>query len=236
MLTPSPIKLPSAKLPFAAIVMGLCLLSAATVQAQERTSIFENLVAVEGAPVAMAFIDPKADFGSFKRVMILDPYVSFRANWQRDQNRASRSQRVSARDMERIRADVAALFRDVFTERLQANDGFEIVNEPDDDVLLLRPAIIDLDITAPDTRTPGRSTTFTASTGAATIYLEMFDSASGAIIGVAADRQSARSSSNNLTWSNRVTNTQEARRMLGNWADILRGFLDSHYMQNVKKD
>jgi len=220
----------SIKLPFVAIAMGLCLLSAATAQAQDRTSVFENLVPVEGAPVAMAYIDPQADFSVFTRVMILDPYVSFRSNWQRDQNR-NRSRRVSARDMERIRADVAALFRDVFTERLQANNGFEIVNEPDYDVLLLRPAIIDLDISAPDTMSPGRSTTFTSSAGAATIYLEMFDSVSGTVIGVAADRRAARNNLTSVTWSNRVTNTQEARRMFGNWADILRGFLDSHYMK-----
>jgi hypothetical protein len=78
--------------------------------------------------------------------------------------------------------------------------------------------------------TPGRSRTFTATTGAATIYLELFDSVNGTIIGRAADRQAARTSSN-VTWSNRVTNTQEARRMFGNWADILRGFLDSQYMK-----
>ena len=32
-----------------------------------------------------------------------------------------------------------------------------------------------------------------------------------------------------ITWNNRVTNTAEARRMLGRWADRLRSFLDSHY-------
>jgi hypothetical protein len=36
-------------------------------------------------------------------------------------------------------------------------------------MLLLRPAIIDLDITVPDSMSAGRSRTFTASTGAATL-------------------------------------------------------------------
>jgi len=142
------------------MTLGACLLAASTVEAEEVIGLFDNLVPVEGASVHMAYIDPNADFSAFKRVMILDPYVSFRANWQRDQNR-NRTQRVSARDMERIRVDVAALFRDVFTEVLQADNGFEVVNDPDFDVLLLRPAIIDLDVTAPDTRNAGRSTTFT---------------------------------------------------------------------------
>ena len=131
--------------------------------AQERT--FDNLVAVEGAAVNMAFIDPDADFSVFKRVAILEPLVAFRSNWQRDQNR-SRSRNVSARDMERIKDDVATQFERVFAERLEAA-GYEVVEVGGDDVLVLRPAIIDLDITAPDTRSAGRSRNFTASAGAA---------------------------------------------------------------------
>ena len=191
----------------------------------ERT--FDNLVAVEGAAVNMAFIDPDADFSVFKQVAILEPFVAFRSNWQRDQNR-SRSRNISSRDMDRIKADVATMFERVFTERLE-EAGYKISEVQGDEVLVLRPAIIDLDITAPDTRSPGRSRTFTASTGAATLYMQLFDSVSGDIIGRAADRQSVRSGGGTLTWSNSVTNSADARRMLGRWADQLIGFLDSHY-------
>jgi len=206
--------------------------TATTAPAQEGNEniSFDGLVPIEGSRVAMAYIDPKADFSVFTRIAILDPHVAFRSNWRRDQNR-SRSRNISASDMERIKSDVASLFKEVFTERLQADDGFEIVDVAGDDVLLLRPAILDLDISAPDTRTSGRSRTFTASTGAATIYLELFDSVSGAIIGRAADRQTARSPGGNVSWSNRVTNTADARRMFRGWADQLRGFLDEHYMR-----
>ena len=130
--------------------------------------------------------------------------------------------------MERIKADVATLFERVFTERLE-DAGYEVVDMANEDVLLLRPAIIDLDITAPDTRTAGRSRTFTASTGAATLYMELFDSHSGDIIGRAADRRSVRRGGGQLNWSNSVTNSADARRMLGRWADKLIEFLDSHY-------
>ena len=195
---------------------------------------FDNLKRIEDARVAVAYIDPKADFSVFQRVAILDPLVAFRSNWQRDQNR-NRSRRVSARDMERIKADVAALFKDVFTEALEANNGFEIVDETGHDVLILRPAIIDLDITAPDTMSAGRSRSFTASAGAATLYVELFDSVSGQIIGRAADRRTARQAGGMMTWSNRVTNTSEARRMIRRWANKLREFLDEHYMPGEAK-
>ena len=190
---------------------------------------FDNLVAVEGAAVNMAYIDPDADFSVFKRVAILEPFVAFRSNWQRDQNRGRSRRNISTRDMERIKQDVATQFERVFTERLEAG-GYEVVDVVgDDDVLLLRPAIIDLDITAPDTRTAGRSRTFTASTGAATLYMQLFDAYTGDIIGRAADRRAARSGGGNISWSNSVTNSADARRMFGRWADTLIAFLDKHY-------
>jgi hypothetical protein len=189
---------------------------------------FDGLEPIEGARVAMAYIDPDADFSVFRRVAILDPHVAFRSKWQRDHNR-SRSRNISNDDMERIKTDVASLFREVFCERLQANDGYEVVDVIGDDVLLLRPAIVDLDISAPDTRAAGRTRTYSASAGAATLYIELFDSVSGEILGRAADRRTARNSAAGLTWSNGVTNTAEARRMFGRWADQLRAFLDAHY-------
>ncbi len=208
----------------------LCISLSQALAAETDEISFDGLKPVEDASVAMAYIDPEADFSAFTRVMILEPYVAFRSNWQRDQNR-SRSRNIRARDMERIKTDVAALFKQVFAERLAADNGYEIVDEADYDVLLLRPAIIDLDISAPDIPTAGRSQTFTATAGAATLYIELFDSVNGNIIGRAADRQATRGRGGMVTWSNRVTNTAEARRMFGGWADQLRSFLDQHYMK-----
>lgn len=206
---------------------ALCFTFPLTAFAEEAEGIsFDGLKPVDDSVVYMAYIDPEADFSVFKRVMILDPFVSFTSNWQRDQNR-NRRRNVRASDMERIKTDTANLFRDVFTEQLEAA-GYEIVHQADYDVLLLRPAIIDLNISAPDVRTAGRSTTFTATAGAATLYIELFDSASGKIIGRAADRKAARNNAS-MSWSNRVTNRQEASRMFRGWANTLVAFLDKHY-------
>jgi hypothetical protein len=195
--------------------------------AEEQTEVsFDGLQPIEGAEVAMAYIDPTADFSVFKRVLILDPFVSFRSNWKRDQNR-SRRRNLRAGDAERIKADAAALFRDVFIEQLETA-GYEVVNEAGDDVLILRPAIIDLDVTAPESRGGGRSRTYTASNGAATLYMQLFDSVTGDIIGRAADRRVARRGGM-MTWSNRVTNTADARRMFRSWADQLITFLGEQY-------
>jgi hypothetical protein len=58
--------------------------------------------------------------------------------------------------MERIKEDVADLLNDAFIEQLEAA-GYEVVNDADDDVLVLRPAILDLDVVAPDVSAAGRS-------------------------------------------------------------------------------
>ena len=136
-----------------ACTAGLVMSTSALAEDESQVR-FDGLVPVEDARMAMAYVDPEADFSVFQRVSVLDPFVAFRSNWQRDQNR-SRSRSVRARDMDRIKTDVAYLFREVFIERLE-NAGFSVVNEAGDDVLVLRPAIIDLDVTAPDLRTAGR--------------------------------------------------------------------------------
>ena len=112
---------------------------------------------------------------------------------------------------------------------LEEDDGFEVVSEPDYDVLLIRAAIIDLDVTAPDTSSAGRSRTYTADSGSATLYIELYDSVSGQIIGRAIDRQAARNPGDMMRWTTRASNTADARRVFRGWAETLRGFLDSHY-------
>jgi hypothetical protein len=210
------------------------VLAGAGYAADEEGETFnlDGLVVVEESRMHAAYIDPEADFSAFRRVSILDPHVAFRSNWQRDQNR-SRSRNVRASDIERIKEDVAGLFKDVFVERLEAA-GYEVVNYADEDVLVVRPAIVDLDVTAPDTRSTGRQRTYAASAGAATLFVELFDSLSGDLIGRAADRRGARNSGGFAIQANRVTNRSTARREFAVWADRLVAFLDSHYVEADK--
>ena len=196
----------------------------------EDEKTWDGLVMLEDTDVHAAFIDPDADFSVFRRVALIEPQVAFRSNWQRDQNRTSRSRNVRASDVERIKQDVADLFMDVFTEQLVAA-GYDVVNYVDEDVLIIRPAVIDLDVTAPDTRSAGRSRTYTATSGAATLFIEMFDSVTGDLVGRAVDRRTAGRSRGFAMQSNRVTNRSDARREFRVWADRLIGFLDQHYIK-----
>jgi hypothetical protein len=213
------------------IIYALCLTIPLTAFSRQSANFsFDGLQAVESAQVARVFINPEADFSVYTRVMILDPIVAFRSNWQREQNRR-RGRNINARDMQRIKADAASFFKQILTQRLQFDNGYEVVDEVDYDVLLLRPAIIDLDITSPDVAASGRRSN-TASAGQATLYIELFDSVSGAIIGRAIDPQIAHSAGGSDSWTNRTLNRSEGRRIFTLWADQLRIFLDQHYTKD----
>ena len=217
----------------ATFLMAISLTAVPPVFAQGQESpqeTYDGLTLVPDSKVAAAYVDSDADFSVYDKIMILDCYVAFKKDWEKDQTRSSASRvRISSNDMEKIKADVAELFREVFTEKLGGDGGYNIVEAAGDDVLLVRPAIIDLDITAPDTMQAGRSRTYTSSAGAATIYIELYDSVTGEILARAADRKAARNVGGYMSYTNRVTNRAAARRMLGSWAELLRDMLDEFH-------
>ncbi len=218
---------------FAAIaaVVTFALVAAAPTSAlaadDDKVDPFAGLKKIEESKVGVAYIDPDADFSVFKRVAISDPYVAFRSNWRRDVNR-NRVRPITAGQADRMKADVAKLLKDVFTERLEKDEGFEVTKEAGYDVLLVKPALIDLDINPPETTTAGASASMSASTGQAVLYIELFDSVSGEILGRAADRQGAHQN-RHFGLSTEAFQEAQARAIFADWADTLRNFLDEHY-------
>ena len=208
--------------------------SIATVQAADDdwppkvTSDGLNLV--EGTKAAAVWVLDGADFSEYSRVMIIDVGVGFKKNWRRDYNRdeISLSRRVSQSDADKIKQRVADEFKTVFTNEL-TKAGYEVSNYNLDlaghDILVLRPAIMDLDVTAPDTGSAFTGRTFTASAGAMTLYLEFYDSVTSALLGRVVDRKADRGS----TWSmsNRVTNKADADRIFRKWAGLLIAKMDT---------
>jgi hypothetical protein len=171
----------------------------------------------------VVYVRPGADFSGYQRVAILDCPVAFSKDWERD--RRSGAGRVSQKEMDEIKAGLSAEFLKIFTDELQTKGGYTIVTEGAEDVLVLRPAIVDLEISAPDTMAPGRSFTLSDSAGGMTLYLEIFDSVTGQILARAIDRQED-GGMGRIQWQNAVTNKAEADRILRRWASTLRTRLD----------
>ena len=132
---------------------------------------------------------------------------------------------VRERDIERIKSTLADEVRQVFTEALESG-GHAVVTDAGDHVLLIRPAINDLDVAAPDTNSGGRSDSFTTSPGAMTLVLEFHDSVSNEILARAIDRRRTYNVGHLLRWTTRGTNREAARRILRIWANQLVSRID----------
>ena len=97
----------------------------------------------------------------YDKVALLDTFVAFRKNWKREHNQDEPfDMRVSDKDMKEIRDRVSKEFAKEFTKVLSTEGGHQVVKDAGDGVLILRPAIINLDVTAPDIMTAGMSQTF----------------------------------------------------------------------------
>jgi hypothetical protein len=212
------------------ICASLLLFIAATASAAASKDLpqtsHDGLELQKDTKIRVVYMKPGASLDQYKRIALLDCYVSFKKDWQRDHNRdvIGLDRRISDKDMEKIKNKVAKEFKKVFTAELETKGGYEIVDETGEDVLIIRPAIINLDVTAPDTMSAGMSRTYTADPGQMTLYLELYDSVTNSIIVRAMDPQAARGMGT-FQISSSVTNTAAADHIIRRWADILRGHL-----------
>jgi len=185
----------------------------------------EGLQLVEKDSRGEIYADPDIDWSVYDAIVLDQATVSFRKNWQRDQNRYPNNFKVKASDMERIKSELSELFNEVFTEELTKNDDFQMVFESGDNALRIRPQIVDLDVFAPDTRQPGIQRSYTEYAGRMTLKLELYDSVTGDLIATASDRQDAPRRGY-MQWTTSVSNRQNAIIMLQRWAKDLRKRLD----------
>jgi hypothetical protein len=184
----------------------------------------EGMELVKNSNLATVYANPGADLSVYNRVMLLDATVAFKKNWKRDQNRYGNSMKVKDRDIVKIQEEVAATFREVFTKEL-VDSGYAMADEPGEDVLLVKPAIVDLDVTAPDIQSSSLTRSFSESAGEMTLNLELFDSLTDDKIAKATDRK-RDNYRGYLEWRTSVSNRSDAKRMMRGWAKALTSTLD----------
>ncbi len=203
-------------------LVTIFILSGASVHAAEPppTVDQDGLHLVEGSEAMIAYLQPGADLGKFDKVMILDCFVEFREKWARDYNLdvVGLQGRVSDRDMERIKTKLSVEFHKVFAEELSA-DGYPIVDKPAPGVLLLRPAIVNLDVTAPDTMRASRGNTWVRSAAQMTLYMEMYDAETDELLARVIDPRADSDAIPQI--ANSVTNRAAARTIIRYWARLL---------------
>jgi hypothetical protein len=189
----------------------------------------EGMYLVENSEFATAYADPGADLSIYNRIILLDATVEFKKDWKRHQNR-SNPLKVKDRDMVKIQEDVAKTFREVFTKEL-VDAGYAMTLEPAEDVLLVKPAIVDLDVISPDIQDSTLTRSFSDSAGEMTLNLELFDSVTGDKITEATDRKRDMDRGY-LERRTSVRNQADARRMMTKWAKALTATLDQARTSN----
>jgi hypothetical protein len=169
---------------------ALCLTAAlpATAPAQPGGSTWDNLVQVKSKQMKYVYLLPGADFKQYTKVMLDPTEVAFEKNFMRNFNSGTRglSRRLTDKDLAKAKTQVAEAVKEIFT-KAYTEGGYTVVTEPGPDVLQLRTGIVNLYVNAPDLPTAGRSNSFAAEAGKATIILEARDSDSGALLGRAVD-------------------------------------------------
>ena len=170
------------------------------------------------------YANPEVDWSMYEAVLLETAPVSFRRNWQRDQNRTN-SFKVNANDMEKIRNSLSELFNRVLTEELTKNGGYTMSASSGEQVMTIRPEIVDLDVAAPDTMKAGAGKQYTESAGRMTARLEVYDSVTGELLATVSQRlEDPRKGY--MQWTTSVSNRADAERLLRQWAGDLRKRLD----------
>ena len=184
----------------------------------------DGLHLVHGTQMALVYAKPDVDLSQYDRIYLVKPWVSFRKNWLKVQNSIP-NQTVTTADLERIKNELAELFTEVFRQELQNDGGYVLVDGAAEDVLVVRPAIYDLDVFSPDTPGTAGKRSVIPSVGTMSLYMELIDSVTGDVLVKAYDNKYDRTRTQ-VQVQNRVRNEAAARDMLGDWAHTLRLALD----------
>ncbi|MBO9519818.1 MAG: DUF3313 family protein [Porphyrobacter sp.] len=200
------------------VIAPLLLAAAVPLVAQPVDGNWDGLLEVKAKKMDKVYLLPNADFKTYTKVMIDPTEVSFKKNWQRDQNRdrLDLANRVSDSDARRIIDEAQKGFDKYFAEAY-TKAGYQVVSAPGPDVLHISTAIINLDVAAPDTALSPGDRTFSRDAGEATLVLEVKDSVSGQVLGRAVDRQDTSDMGPYIR--NSVTNAAAFEQVFKKWAE-----------------
>ncbi len=216
-------KLQGIKLSFIALAVSMVIGCNSTNPTNAPQVSPEGMELKKSTRSTIAYKKEGVDFSEYDKVQILPSAVAFKKNWKRDYNRdqVSISTRVSDADVIRMKADVATLFDEIFKEEFGKSAKFPIVDKVGSNTLVIRPAIINLDVAAPDIKSSINVKTYASEAGQATLFIELYDGVSGEILARAVNTAVAGDNSY-YQWANRVSNRADAKRMIRKWAKALR--------------
>jgi hypothetical protein len=180
----------------------------------------DGLARVPSRSAGGVYRAPGAPFIQYKRFIVEPLTVDFVKNWRK------RHPEVSDREVRRMREEAASMFAKEFAHVLVDEAGYGMADAPGEDVLLLAPAVTELDVLAPendlaDTRS------YTPRRPSMTVTGELRDAATGKLVGrIIVIEPGERFGINELRPANRVTNAHEMSIVFSRWVRMLREALD----------
>jgi hypothetical protein len=208
------------------LLIGLCAGATLVWGADAPQTTDDGLQLKSQTKSRVVYLKPGATFSQFGRVAILDVAVEFKKGWQDDYNRGTvgLDRKVRDDDIERMKGLLAGEFKRIFTDELQNDGGYQVVTTGGPDVLILRPALINVVATAPDIKSSSIDRTIIQSAGSMTLYLELWDANKNILARV----MDAKADTNTIAQpGGSVTNKAAADRIIRSWAQELRKSLDS---------
>jgi hypothetical protein len=201
-------------------VLVVCVLAgalagcAADRKPEETTA--DGLVRVPSRASGGVYRAPGAPFFQYKRFIVEPLTVDFVEDWQKNHRE------VSNREIQRMRDEARRNFLEEFREVLIEEGSYTLADAPAEDVLLLAPALTELDVPAPENDTV-ETRSLSPRRPSMTLTGELRDSLTGKLVGrIIVIEPGDRYGANELRPANRVTNAHELRLAFGKWMRMLR--------------
>ena len=185
---------------------------------------FDGLRRVTNSRMAQAWIRPDLDLSGYTSVVPVYPTTQFAPARATSAGSASGLGSPPFPILPRDRERIHALVQEVFGAALQKSERFTIATALGPEVLLVVVGLLDVESNVPP-EPIGRGEVYLSSVGAATLWVELRDSGSNAVLARFFDRRTA-SSPGVASAAFTPATVSAVRRMLASWAELLRRRLD----------
>lgn len=214
---------------FTTVLTALCLAVSVPAQSREKLpqTTKDGLELQKHSKVAAVYLKPGASLDAYDKFAITDVLVSFKKNWQRDYNSSvvRADMKVSDDDMKEMQDKIAKEFTAVFTKELEKG-GYQITEYTGKDVMVIRPALINLDVADPNPDKPAfGGVTIVRGAGSLTLYAELYDSVTNEKFAEVLDTQEA-GEGGFAHRATSVSNKADLDATLRHWAELLVKRLD----------
>ncbi|MDH4107798.1 MAG: DUF3313 domain-containing protein [Gammaproteobacteria bacterium] len=186
---------------------------------------YDGLVPIDNSRFKLAYADPDVKFSEYKKVMPGGAAFEFRAVPKVSSLTARRSGTREFWISDADRAKLEQTVTEVFREEVTKAQGWEFVDEPGPDVLMIRGVLLDIVSYVPP-EIVGRGEIYLSEIGEATLVVEAVDSMSGEVVYRGIERRVVETAGDMLREANTVTTWAEVRRWARRYGVIIKEGLE----------